>query len=488
MAKVGAVSITVTAHTDKFEKGMKRAAKSVKSLQKPTQMTTKSIGRLAKSMVGFAGLSLGVGVLASKMNSMMDAARTSVDTMAKFAQRIGVTTAKLQELRFAALDTGVAAGTLDMALQRSVRRISEAAAGTGEAKDAIKELGLDARTLAAMTPDKAFHAIADAMKEIVTQGDRVRLSFKLYDSEGVALVNTLALGSEGLKKMADEARNLGAVLSSTTIKEIEKLQSEAAKTNAILQAGVAAVATQFGDPIDAYKRVFGGGLAMLASFGKTLETEGARNVLSSGERLLGAFAKNDATRGSLTATDFFKAKKLREEQEEMAATVSKLKLQKIDEAAATKKAAEAQKVWNREQQKGLSIVQSLRSPMERTIDRAKELAGAMRADQITAGQFVWSMRRLIGRAGKGMTPSSPSMTIAANDTRLGSGILGGTQGAAIARFQASRAGFTESETIRTARSTERNTGETVRQLQDLLLQITGLRHDVAASQPVIVGM
>ncbi len=51
----------------------------------------------------------------------------------------------LQELRFAAKASGVEQQTLDMALQRFTRRTAEAAQGTGEAKDALAQLGMTLR-------------------------------------------------------------------------------------------------------------------------------------------------------------------------------------------------------------------------------------------------------------------------------------------------------------------------------------------------------
>jgi hypothetical protein len=51
----------------------------------------------------------------------------------------------LQELRFAAKASGVEQQTLDMALQRFTRRAAEAAQGTGEAKDALAQMGIALR-------------------------------------------------------------------------------------------------------------------------------------------------------------------------------------------------------------------------------------------------------------------------------------------------------------------------------------------------------
>ena len=146
----------------------------------------------------------------------------SIDQLAKTADKLGITTEALTGLRLAAEQTGVETRTMDMALQRMVRRLSEAAAGGGEAKGAIEELGLSAQDLAAQRPEEAMKTIADAMSGVENQSDKVRLAFKFFDSEGVALVNTMALGSEGLNKFEKDAKKLGIAISRVDAAKVEQ--------------------------------------------------------------------------------------------------------------------------------------------------------------------------------------------------------------------------------------------------------------------------
>jgi hypothetical protein len=92
------------------------------------------------------------------------------------ADKIGVGVEALQELRFAAKASGVEQQTLDMALQRFTRRAAEAAQGTGEAKDALAQMGI------------ALRDQSGNLRRSEDPAERVPLAFKLFDSEGVALV------------------------------------------------------------------------------------------------------------------------------------------------------------------------------------------------------------------------------------------------------------------------------------------------------------
>ena len=181
---------------------------------------------LKATIAGLAGAA-GLGLL-------VRSSLKSVDALAKTSDKLGTTTEALAGLRYAAELSGVSSNTLDMALQRMTRRLSEAADGTGEAKGALRELGLDAQALAAMAPDQAFTKISGAMENVSTQGEKVRLAFKLFDSEGVALVNTLALGEEGLSNMAAEADALGIAVTRLDASKVEAANDAMTRAGGLL--------------------------------------------------------------------------------------------------------------------------------------------------------------------------------------------------------------------------------------------------------------
>lgn len=143
----------------------------------------------------FAGAAAAVGAaLATATKQLYDftaqMAQTG-DRADKLSARLDITVEALSELEFVAKRGGVPVNTLTMALQRMVRRVAEAAKGTGEAKDAIKELGFEAGRLTQMTPEDQFYEIARALQSVEGQSDKVRLAFKLFDSEGVGVLQTM---------------------------------------------------------------------------------------------------------------------------------------------------------------------------------------------------------------------------------------------------------------------------------------------------------
>lgn len=208
---IAKVSVALTASTGKFVSGMKKSEKSTEKLNRRLQRSKKLAAGFMVALGSFAGFA------AFNARTM-----ATIDTLAKTSDKLGIATEQLTSMRLAAELTGVSANTLDMAMQRMVRRVAEAAQGTGEAVKALEELGLDAEYLATLSPDQQFRAIADAMGSVSNQGDRVRLAMRLFDSEGVALVNTLALGRDGLDDVADRANKLGITLSRVDAAKVEQ--------------------------------------------------------------------------------------------------------------------------------------------------------------------------------------------------------------------------------------------------------------------------
>ena len=195
------VKITISA-IDKTKRGFNSVTSGLKTL-------TKAVFNM-KTALGLAAGAAGLGLLAKKS---IDA----IDSLEKTASKIGTTTQSLSKLHFAADITGVSVETLNMASQRFTRRLAEAAKGTGEAKNALKELGINAEELKKKELDEQMLDLADAFSTVKSQADRVRLAMKLFDSEGVSLVNTLNLGRVGLQEMFKEAETLGLVLSSRAV-------------------------------------------------------------------------------------------------------------------------------------------------------------------------------------------------------------------------------------------------------------------------------
>ena len=221
MATIGSVLISVYAKTDGLRKSLSKAQKTIGAFAKKAVKILKTIS-----------VSIGVGAVAgiTAVIAVVNKYAAEIDKMAKTSKKLGVTVAALQKLQYQAELTGVSSKTLNMALQRMVRRVSEAAKGTGAAKDALKELGISAEYLNKLSPDKQFYAISESMKSISNQGDKVRIAMKIFDTEGVSLVNTMNSSLDETGKHFDA---LGISVTESGARMVEAYQDSKTKMNAI---------------------------------------------------------------------------------------------------------------------------------------------------------------------------------------------------------------------------------------------------------------
>lgn len=221
MATISKLVVSLSANSAKLVtelgKTRKKTAAFVKHVRKQFNTMAKAIAASMAAAVAAIG-------------AIVDGRAEEIDRLAKTASKLGIDTSALQKLRYQAELSGVSVGTLDMAMQRMVRRVSEAAAGTGEAKDAIKELGLHAGALAKLSPEQQFYALSDAMQNIAGQGDKVRLAMKLFDSEGVSLVNAM---NGSLSDTGDEFDKLGISITRQQAAMVESYNDSKAKLSAI---------------------------------------------------------------------------------------------------------------------------------------------------------------------------------------------------------------------------------------------------------------
>ncbi len=213
MPVVSTLAVNLTARTAAFDKKMKKSKKQVSAFSKVAAKAGATLKRF--SAIG-AAAAVAAFVLITK------SAMKTIDVTAKLSDRIGIATEDIIALRHAAEITGVSGEALDKSLEMFVRRLGEVRQGTGEAKVALKELGIDVNKLVTLSPAAAFSLIADEINKMALQADKAVIAYQLFGRAGTKLLNTLALGSGGLAEMKKEAEELGLTFNRFDAAKIEE--------------------------------------------------------------------------------------------------------------------------------------------------------------------------------------------------------------------------------------------------------------------------
>lgn len=190
--------------------------------------TTDDLGdsskKTAGSMLSMANIAKTLGVALS-VKGFVSFYKSNTEAMASLdmmSKQIGITAKDLDSLRYAAGQmANVGEGQFDSALRRMTRRIAEAADGGGPAVKMLKDVNLEARELAKLSPDEQVRKVADAMKNIEDPSKRLRVARALMDVEGQALVNMFSQGGDAIRDMEEEAQKLAKTISDTDLAKID---------------------------------------------------------------------------------------------------------------------------------------------------------------------------------------------------------------------------------------------------------------------------
>ncbi len=215
--------------TKKFGKTAKKSAGKATKAFKKTDAVVKKLAKDIKG-INFRNIAIGVTAAVASFAALTKVSLDAADSIAKTADKLGLATSALQELRFAAQLSGVATTAVDMGLQRFTRRLAEARQGMGELRGVLDQYSIATKKAdgSSRSMEDVLNDLADVIKNTTDEQERLRIAFKAFDSEGVALVNMLKNGSVGLQEFRKAAIDAGLVIEERLLRQAEKTKDSLA--------------------------------------------------------------------------------------------------------------------------------------------------------------------------------------------------------------------------------------------------------------------
>lgn len=203
---------------EKFDRGLKKASGTLSTFQ--------------AGLAGFAGglaagfatqITRAAGQIATALNPLSAAGDIApiLDNLVKFADRTGVAFDALQELQFAAGQSGASVGEFQSGIQNISKNLAEAARGTGRAKKALEDYGLSAKDAGGnvKSADTFLMELADKFQTL-DEGQQLDLASKLGISP--AMVTMLKSGNVEIEKLRQQARDAGLIFTEEDARNAEK--------------------------------------------------------------------------------------------------------------------------------------------------------------------------------------------------------------------------------------------------------------------------
>lgn len=133
-----------------------------------------------------------------------------IDNIAKQSRVLGFTVQQLQELQFAASQTGVSASELETGFRRFSKSISEASTGLSTPLKAFEALGVTVTNAdgSLRGTQDILNDVSEGLAGMGSPADKARIAMDLFGRSGAGMVNMLGSGAEQLQAMRDQFSDL----------------------------------------------------------------------------------------------------------------------------------------------------------------------------------------------------------------------------------------------------------------------------------------
>ena len=216
-ATIGDLAVRVGADTVNLEQGFARSSRTVKDFSVSA----------SKQLVGVATNIAKVGAAAISAGAAMTAALYAkqsqvIDSLAKTADALNITTESLQALNHLAELNGVSSESMAKGLRRMEVNLGMAARQGGAAAKALEDVGVNINDLLKLSPDKQIAALSDAIAGVENQSIKASIATDLFGRDGVAMLKVLTqIQKDGLEPTIKKLDEYGYAISRIDAAQVE---------------------------------------------------------------------------------------------------------------------------------------------------------------------------------------------------------------------------------------------------------------------------
>ncbi|MBI6132316.1 phage tail tape measure protein [Serratia marcescens] len=217
---LGTLTIDLIAKVGGFTSGMDKAERASDKWRKKVESDIKSAGSAISGMAALAVTS--AAAITAVGVSLLKTSSAQITETDRWAKSLGTSTQVLLEWKYAAQQAGIEGDNIADIFKDLNDKIGDAVLNqSGEAAGALDTLGLSAKKLQELSPEKQLVAIVDAMK-----GMNTAQKTNILESLGNDLSRMLPLfdnGNEKLNKFIQQARDFGVAPPQEDINKLLKV-------------------------------------------------------------------------------------------------------------------------------------------------------------------------------------------------------------------------------------------------------------------------
>lgn len=237
-AVTGSLVVELGLNTAKLVTGMKKAERRISDFSKRAKVMAKRIAKIGA--VAVAAAAVGIAALAKSVAN-------AGDKFQKMSISLGVSTEALSSLKHAAELSGASMQDIEKALKTVAKRANDAQAGLSTAVRSFEQLGISIEDSEGnlKSLDILLVESANAFAKMTDDTKAAALAQELFGKSGVNLLPLLKQGSEGIRKMQEEAKALGITFDKEAADQAALFNDELLR----LQRTLGGVKTQIGQAL-----------------------------------------------------------------------------------------------------------------------------------------------------------------------------------------------------------------------------------------------
>ena len=193
----------------------------------------------------FAAVLAVVVKLEKKLMDMTKEAADSAKNLVDMSSQTGISTENLQAFQYAEDFIGVGTDTIADSLKDLTTKMSDAANGNEDVIEKFDQLGVSIYDADGnlRNAEDTFWDVVDSLGEMSNQTERDALAMDLINESAQKLNPLIEIGSAGFKKYADEAENVGYILSNDQLKaltDVDEAQNRLLKSQEAVSKQISA--------------------------------------------------------------------------------------------------------------------------------------------------------------------------------------------------------------------------------------------------------
>jgi len=235
MPGIGDLVVNLSANTQKFDKNISKSQGGLKDF---ASSAVSLLNPVTASLVAMSAAAVGVGAAVWGLQGRIG----DLAGVADKAAQTGLSGAFLQQLEFAADQSGVSAETLTGGIKKLTVMIGKAADGSKEASEALASLGLSAEDLQRLSPEQQFLRISQKIGEIPTAAGRAAAAVKIFGKSGIEMTTLFAGGLDDITKLMQDAKDIGIGLDDASLAKVAEADDALQKMYASIGAMIDQVA------------------------------------------------------------------------------------------------------------------------------------------------------------------------------------------------------------------------------------------------------